>query len=55
MESIDKLTVKQWEKIVLEAQKYIGHYQAESRQQVARRHRTDGKSGRAACVAPDSD
>ena len=55
MESIDLLTDKQWEKIILGAQMYIGHYQSESRQQVALRHRADVKSARATCAAPDSD
>ena len=55
MESIDLLTDKQWDKIVLGAQMYIGHYQLESCQQVALRHCADVKSARAACAAPDSD
>ena len=55
MELIDHLTEKQWEKIISGARNYQGSYQAESHQQAALRHRADGKSGRAACIAPDSD
>ena len=53
MQSIDRLTKKQWEKIILEAEKYRGCYQAESR--AALKCRGQGRSGRVACVAPDSD
>ena len=55
MESIDLLTDKQWEKIVVGARQYMGRYQAESRQQAVLRHHANGKSARAACTAPDSE
>ena len=53
MQSIDQLMKKQWEKIILEAEKYRGCYQVESC--AALKCQAEGRLGRVACVAPNSD